>query len=123
MALSGGHRAGLTLNYDYFDYSFDNPAAFGTAPWKMVQRYGFSAPMTFALQDDWSLGVAPSMDWFRENGASNSEALVWGATLSATKRFDNGNFLGSGWLRSPGSRRTDSFRSPSSTGASVNAGS
>jgi hypothetical protein len=96
MALSGGHRAGLTLNYDYFDYSFDNPAAFGAAPWKVVQRYGFSAPMTFALQDDWSLGVAPSMDWFRENGAANSEALVWGATLSATKRFDNGNFLGLG---------------------------
>jgi hypothetical protein len=92
-----GHRAGVTLNYDYFDYSFDNPTAFGgVAPWKIVQRYGFSAPMSFALQDGWSLGVAPSMDWFRENGADTSDALVWGATLSAAKRLDDGNVLGLG---------------------------
>jgi hypothetical protein len=92
-----GHRAGVTLNYDYFDYSFDNPAAFGdVAPWKILQRYGFSAPLSFALQDGWSVGVSPSMDWFRENGASTSDALVWGATMTAAKRFDDGNVLGVG---------------------------
>ncbi len=92
-----GNRAGLTLNYDYFDYSFGDPTAFGgVAPWKIVQRYGFSAPMSFALQDGWSLGVAPSMDWFRENGASTSDALVWGATLTGVKLFDDGNLLGLG---------------------------
>lgn len=95
--IGGGNRAGLTLSYDYFDYSFDNPVAFsGIAPWKIVQRYGFSAPLSFTLQDGWSLGFAPSMDWFRENGASTSDALVWGATLTATKRFEDGNFLGLG---------------------------
>jgi hypothetical protein len=92
-----GHRAGVTLNYDYFDYSFDNPTAFGdVAPWKILQRYGFSAPLSFALQDGWSVGVSPSMDWFRENGASTSDALVWGATMTAAKRFDDGNVLGVG---------------------------
>lgn len=40
-----GHRAGLTLNDDYADYSFDDPGEFGgVAPWKVVQRYGFAAP-------------------------------------------------------------------------------
>jgi hypothetical protein len=52
--------------------------------------------MSFALQDGWSLGVAPSMDWFRENGASTSDALVWGATLTGVKLFDDGNLLGLG---------------------------
>ena len=113
MSLSGGNRVGLTLNYDYFDYSFDNPAAFGgVAPWKVVQRYGFSAPMNFALQDDWILGVAPSMDWFRENGGSSSDALVWGATLSATKRFDDGNFLGLGLAAFSGIEENQFFPFP-----------
>jgi hypothetical protein len=92
-----GNRVGLTLNYDYADYSFENPVAFGgMAPWKVVQRYGFSVPMSFALEEGWNLGVSPSMDWFRENGADTGESLVWGATLSASKRFEDGNFLGLG---------------------------
>jgi len=92
-----GHRAGITLNYDYVDYSFTDPKAFGNvAPWGVLQRYGMTAPLTFALQDGWSVGVAPSVDWFREEGASDSDAMVWGATLTAVRRFDNGNFLGLG---------------------------
>jgi hypothetical protein len=92
-----GHRIGVTLNYDYYDYSFDNPVAFGgVAPWKVMQRYGFAVPLSFALQDGWMLGVTPSLDWFRENGARNSEADVWGATATAVKRFDDGNLLGLG---------------------------
>lgn len=92
-----GHRVGLTLNYDYFDYSFGEPAAFGgVAPWHVVQRYGFSVPLSFALQDGWVLGVSPQMDWFLENGAKTSDALVWGAAVTALKRFDDGNVLGLG---------------------------
>ena len=92
-----GHRIGLTLNYDYSDYSFDDPVAFGgVAPWKVVQRYGFAVPLSFALQDGWSVGVSPQVDWFRENGAKTSDALVWGATATAVKRFDGGNLLGLG---------------------------
>lgn len=92
-----GHRIGLTLNYDYFDYSFDDPVAFGgVAPWKVLQRYGFAVPLSFALQDGWSVGVSPQLDWFRENGAKTSDALVWGATVTALKRFDGSNVLGLG---------------------------
>jgi hypothetical protein len=95
--LGGGNRAGITLNYDYFDYSFSNPTAFGgVAPWHILQRYGFSVPLSFGLQDGWIVGVAPSFDWFKENGAKTGDSLVWGATISAAKRFDNGNVLGLG---------------------------
>lgn len=92
-----GNRAGITFNYDYFDYSFDDPAAFaGVAPWRILQRVGFAAPISFAASDGWSLGVTPSFDWFRENGAKSSDSLNWGATFTAAKRFADGNVLGLG---------------------------
>ena len=95
--LGRGNRAGVTLNYDYTDYSFSNPVRFGNvAPWNTVQRYGVSVPLSFGLSDGWSVGLVPSFDWFRENGAAAGDAFAWGGIVSATKRFDNGNRLGFG---------------------------
>jgi hypothetical protein len=95
--LGGGNSAGVTLNYDYSDYSFSNPAAFGgVAPWNIVQRYGVAVPLVFALPEGWSLGVIPSVDWFKENGANSGDSVVWGGIVSATKRFADGNRLGLG---------------------------
>jgi hypothetical protein len=93
----GGTRAGVTLNYDYFDYSFDNPVAFGgVAPWGKMYRYGVSMPVSFAMGEGWVLGITPSVDWFKENGAASSDALAWGATMTAVKVFADGNQLGLG---------------------------
>lgn len=95
--LRGGHRSGLTLNYDHTDYDFGGATAFGgRAPWGSVERYGFSLPLSYALQDGWSLGVAPSVDWFGEHGADSGESLSWGGLFTATKRYANGNRLGFG---------------------------
>jgi hypothetical protein len=95
--LGGGNSAGVTLNYDYSDYSFSNPVAFGgVAPWNIVQRYGVAVPLAFALRDGWSVGVVPSVDWFRENGADSGDSIVWGGIVSATRRFADGNRLGLG---------------------------
>lgn len=95
--IGGGNRAGVTLNYDYGDYSFSNPVRFGgVAPWNIVQHYGVSVPLSFALRDDWSLGITPSVDWFKENGADSGESLAWGGFVLATRRFADGNRLGFG---------------------------
>jgi hypothetical protein len=95
--LGGPHVGGVTLNYDYFDYSFSDPAAFGgKAPWNVVRRYGVAAPMIFGVGDGWALTVIPSVDWFRENGADEGEALSFGGVLSASRLFDGGNRLGLG---------------------------
>ncbi len=95
--IGGGNRVGATFNYDYLDYSFSNPVAFGgVAPWNVVQRYGVTVPFSFQLRDGWSAGVAPSLDWFRENGAKSGDSLAWGATFSATKQFPDGNRIGVG---------------------------
>lgn len=95
--LGGGNRAGIALNYDYLDFSFSNASAFGSvAPWGTVQRYGVAVPLSFAVGDGWSVGVNPSADWFKENGANTGDSLVWGATVSGTKQFTDGNRLGLG---------------------------
>jgi len=93
----GTNLAGLTFNYDYLDYSFSDPAAFGgAAPWNVVRRYGVAAPLVFGVADRWALGFIPSVDWFRENGADEGEALAWGGVISASRFFEGGNLLGVG---------------------------
>jgi len=95
--LGSGNRAGITLNYDHTDYAFSNPTQFGNAaPWDTVQRYGLSAPISFGLDGGWSVGLAPSLGWSRENGADSADAMTWGAIATATRRFNNGNLLGFG---------------------------
>ncbi len=92
-----GFRAGVTLNFDYYDSSFSNPTVFGaTAPWGNVYRYGVSVPLAWALNSEWSLAVAPSVDWFRESGANSSDSLTWGAALSAVRVDLAGNRIGLG---------------------------
>jgi hypothetical protein len=95
--LGAGRRAGLVFNYDYTDYDFSAPAAFGgLAPWGAVQRYGVAAPLSYTRADGWSLGLTPSVDWIGENGADSGESLTWGAIATATRFFADGNRIGFG---------------------------
>ena len=88
-------RAGVTFNYDYLSFSFSDPVGFGgVAPWNIVQRYGISVPLSFGLRDGWAIGVVPSVNWFKENGADTGDSLAWGGIVSASKRFENGNMIG-----------------------------
>jgi hypothetical protein len=94
--IGGGHRAGVTLNYDYTDYAFSGRTAFGGAPWDVVQRVGVSVPLFFRGPGDWSFGIVPSLDYFAENGADWGESLTYGAIFSATKAFAPDRRLGIG---------------------------
>jgi hypothetical protein len=108
--LGRGSRAGVTLNYDYTDYFFSDPVRFGgAAPWNIVQRYGVSGLLSFGLRDGWGVGIAPSFDWFRENGAEAGKAFTWGGIVSATKRFDDGNRFGFGMGVFDGIEKTSIF--------------
>lgn len=91
-----GHRAGVTLHYDYLDYDFSSRTAFGDAPWGQVQRFGFSVPLVFGGADGWFYGITPSVEWSRENGADLGESVIYGGILSATKAFAPDQRLGLG---------------------------
>lgn len=89
--------AGVTLNYDYLDYRFSDPVAFGgTAPWNTVQRLGFSVPINHVLGGGWGISFVPSFDWIGERGAKAGESFSWGAVAAATKRYADGSTLGLG---------------------------
>ena len=108
--LGSGNRAGVMLSYDNFNYSFSNAGAVGgLASWDTIQRYGVAAPLSFAVGDGWSVGVAPSVDWYKENGANTGDSLTWGAILSGSRRFDGGNRLGFGIGMFDGMEQTSVF--------------
>lgn len=105
-----GTRAGVTLAYDRTDFDFDNPVAFGgRAPWNVVERTGISVPLAFALRDGWGLGIAPSIDRYRETGADIGKSRTVGAVVSAVKRYSDGDQLGFGLGVFEGLERTRVF--------------
>ena len=93
-----GHQAGLTFSYDFTDYRFSSPAAFGgLAPWDDVHRVGLSTPFVIRGTGGWGFLVTPSLDYLMEEGASSSDALSYGAVLAASRRFDADLQLGLGF--------------------------
>ena len=80
--------AGLTLRYDYQDWKFDRPAAFGgTAPWSNLSTPLIGLNLSYALSPEWRLGLNPAVEWSGESGADAGESLSYGAVLSATRIF------------------------------------
>ncbi len=81
-------RAGPGLRYGRFDDRFRGAAGLGPAvPWDNVMRAGLSVPISYRGADGWSAEAVPSFDYFREDGASWSDALSWGAMLTVSKQF------------------------------------
>ena len=94
---AGAARSGLGLRYGYFDDRFREAALFGPAvPWTSGTRTGLSAPISYQGADGWSAEAVPSFDYFREDGASWSDSLSWGALLAVSKQFAERRRIGLG---------------------------
>ena len=75
--------AGLSFNYDFFNYNFSGSTGFPVnKPWQEVQRFGFSVPIFLGLSDAWQLLVTPSAQFSGEFGADWSEAMIYGGNLA-----------------------------------------
>jgi hypothetical protein len=89
--------AGISISYEYQDWTFSNPVAFGgTAPWSNINRPRVAATVFYAPAEDWLIGFIPSVGWSYENGASTSDALEYGAVVTAAKVFSPRLTLGLG---------------------------
>jgi hypothetical protein len=89
--------AGLRLQYDYQQWSFDNPTAFGgVAPWESLNLPSVGVSVTYAPSADLRFTVAPAVEWAYESGASTGDALLYGAVASAAKVFSPDLVLGLG---------------------------
>jgi hypothetical protein len=89
--------AGLTLRYDYQDWSFGSPTAFGgNAPWSNVRAATVGVNLTWLPTPEWRIGFNPTFEWSGESGADAGESLDYGAVVSATRIFSPDLVLGLG---------------------------
>jgi len=89
--------AGLTLRYDYEDWNFSRPVAFGgAAPWSHLNAPNISVDLRYAFGSDMQVGISPLFGWAFESGAKTSDALTYGAILAVTKVFSPSLMLGVG---------------------------
>jgi hypothetical protein len=89
--------AGVSLRYDYQDWSFDNPKAFGgVAPWSNVNAATIGLNLAWSPTPEWRIGFNPTVEWSGESGASAGDSLNYGAVLSATRIFSPDLVVGLG---------------------------
>jgi len=89
--------AGLSLQYDFQHWSFDQPAAFGgTAPWGDIHQPRVGLTFVYAPAADWRVVFSPSVAWAYESGASTGDALEYGAVVVASRVFSPTLTLGVG---------------------------
>jgi hypothetical protein len=87
---------GLTLRYDYENWSFGNPVAFGgQAPWGKLNAPNIAVNFGYAITSDVSIGLTPTFGWGYETSSSGN-GMIYGAILSATKVFSPDLVLGLG---------------------------
>lgn len=95
--LSATLGAGLHLAYEYADFRFSSPNAFaGAAPWEKVHRLEFGGNVAYDLTPEWSVYVAPSVQFSREEDAGWGNALVYGGDLTVTRDITPALTLGAG---------------------------
>lgn len=89
-------RAGLTMKYALQDYEFESASGLGGTPWNKVSRFGISVPFHIRLERQWLLGITPSVDWLREEGAPADESESYGLTVFGLRNFAARKRLGLG---------------------------
>ncbi len=89
--------AGLSLTYDWQQWSFDNVTRFGpVAPWRDIQQPQIGATLMYAFSEDVQMMVMPSVSWAYANGASTGDALNYGAVAILSRDFSPKLTLGLG---------------------------
>jgi len=89
--------AGLSVSYDWQQWSFDNPARFGgVAPWRNVYQPQVGATLMYAFSEDVQMMVMPSVSWAYANGAPTGDALNYGAVAIVSRDFSPSLTLGLG---------------------------
>lgn len=88
---------GWRLHFDYEDWSFTDPVAFGgTQPWDKFYRYGVSVPLARVSSGGWVWNLTPTVGYAGESGADFSDAIEYGATVAAMRRFSDSLTFGFG---------------------------
>jgi hypothetical protein len=96
-ALSQELGIGFRFAYDYADYHFSGPSRFGwPSPWSSVHGLEFGGSVSYDLTPEWSLMVAPSIEFSRADDAGWGNALIYGGVVTVTKDISKDLTLGLG---------------------------
>ena len=88
---------GLNLRDGYQNWSWNNVSGYGNkSPWKDIQSPGVGLSYFHKLDDGWSAGFAPIIDWVAENGVGTAGSATYGAIASATNKYSNNLTIGLG---------------------------
>lgn len=94
----GDLRFGASLYYEFHDYSLSGRGRMADlTPLGGVNRLGFSLPLTYRFQKDWSLFFAPSVEYSGASGASFEDSLAYGGIFAISKRISPNLRLGFGF--------------------------
>ena len=96
-ALSETVGIGFHFAYDYADFHFTGPTTLGGSnPWDKIHRLEFGGSVSYDLTPEWSLFVAPSLQFSRADDAGWGNALVYGGVASISKDIGKDLTLGLG---------------------------
>lgn len=90
---SRSNTIGLSLGYGFNGYDFSDVAA---DPWSDIHRVSLSAPIRWAINDDWQLFAIPSIRSVAEDGADFSDSLTGGFLGGVSYRFGDHLTIGPG---------------------------
>ena len=95
--LDANSSIGLTLRDGYQNWSWNNIRGYGNQnPWRDIQSPGVGLSYFQKLDNGWSAGLAPIVDWVAENGVGTAGAATYGAIASATNRYSDNLTIGLG---------------------------
>ena len=96
-SMEPGSSVGVNFKYDVDDYDFSGITELGgQEPWNDVRRFGVSLPYFKLLNQDWAMGVSPSVNSLQEKDASSDDSLSYGISGFATKSFSRTRSIGFG---------------------------
>ncbi len=87
----------LSLGYDFNGYDFSGEMGFaGLRPWKNINSLRIGTPISWRLDDKWTLFVIPSLRFTAESGANLGDGLQGGAFAGASYRVSDRLTIGPG---------------------------
>jgi hypothetical protein len=78
------------------EYNFSDDVGLAGQPWDRIDQLRFSAPVTWAFDERWTLFAIPSLRFYGESGASLSDSATGGALAGFSYRVSDRLTIGPG---------------------------
>ena len=77
-------------------YDFSGDLGNGNEPWDRIDQLRFSIPVTWGIDEQWTVFAIPTLRFYGESGASSGDSATGGALVAASYRINDRLTLGPG---------------------------